>query len=119
MVSAYEQRQTERSAVQWPVSIWHPKAARFFNGRSVNVSTGGALVVLPMKAPLREGQDLEINFPRSETLAKDKGGFARVKSAHVVRIDRTDSLMSATVKVGLAFSNQPEEIYQPIPQPAI
>ena len=119
MVSAYEQRQTERSTVQWPVSIWHPKAARFFNGRSVNVSTGGALVVLPMKAPVREGQNLEINFPRSETLAKDKGSFARVKSAQVVRVDRTDSLMSATIKVGLAFSNETEEIHQPIPEPAI
>ena len=110
MVCAYEQRKAERSPVQWPVSIWHPKASRFFNGHSVNVSSLGALVELPMKTPVREGQDLEINFPRSESLAKDKGGFARVKTAQVVRIDRSDSLLSASIKVGLEFSTMPEAI---------
>ncbi|KPK76651.1 MAG: hypothetical protein AMJ79_05925 [Phycisphaerae bacterium SM23_30] len=108
MVCAFEQRRAERSPVEWPISIWHPKASRFFNGHSVNVSSVGALVELPMKAPVREGQDLEINFPRFESLAKDKGSFSRVKNAQVVRIDRSDSLLSATVKVGLDFGNSSE-----------
>lgn len=64
--------------------------------------------MLSMKAPVSEGQDIEINFPRTESLARGKGGFSRIKCARVVRIDRTESLHSATIKVGLAFCEQPE-----------
>jgi hypothetical protein len=106
MVCMYEQREAERLRVDWPVSVWHPKASRFFNGHSVNVSRKGALVLLPMKTPVREGQELEINFPRAEKLAEDKGAAARIKSAKVVRIDRYESVTSATIKVALAFAEK-------------
>lgn len=106
MVCMYEQREAGRLDVDWPVSIWHPKASRFFNGHSVNVSRNGALVRLPLKTPIRQGQELEINFPRSETLAEDKGMAARIKTARVVRIDRYESLTSATIKVALEFADQ-------------
>lgn len=99
--------------VDWPVSIWHPKASRFFNGHSVNVSSRGALLTMPMRAPLREGQNLEVNFPRSEPLAQTKGSFARVRTARVVRLDRGDLLSSATIKVALTFCDQSESV--PIP----
>ena len=108
VVCTFEQRHTERTAVSWPVSIWHPKATRFFNGQSINVSSDGALIVLPMKVPVREGQNLELNFPRSETLARLKGRFARIKKARVIRIDRRDASRQATIKVGLEFNNQSE-----------
>jgi hypothetical protein len=108
VVCAYEQRQSKRSLVSWPVSVWHPKAARFFNGRSIDVSSDGALLVLPLKAPIRKGQNLELNFPRSEKLAQDKGCFARIKSARVVRVDRSETMESAAIKVGLQFCEQPE-----------
>ena len=103
MVAAFEQRSTPRSDVNWPVSVWNPKATRFFNGRSVNVSAGGALVTMPVNAPVIEGQDVEVNFPRSETLARDKGCFARIKSARVVRVDRSQVTESARIHVGLEF----------------
>lgn len=106
MVAAFEQRSARRTDVSWPVSIWNPKATRFYNGRSVNVSSGGALVALPMNAPVVEGQALEVNFPRSESLAKQKGAFARVKSARVVRIDRSDVMNTARIKVGLEFESR-------------
>ena len=98
-----EQRTAKRSSVNWPVSVWHAKAAQFFNGRSVDVSRAGVLITIPMKVPIHEGQNLEINFPRTEQLARQKGRFARVKNARVVRIDRSDALRSANVKVGLSF----------------
>ena len=115
MVCVNEQRRAERSEVVWPVSLWHPKAVRFFNGRSMNVSSTGVLVKLPLKIPLAEGQEVELNFPRSEPLAKDKGSFARIKTARVVRIDRTESLKSAAVMVGLAFADQPDPFPEPQP----
>ncbi|MBN1845771.1 MAG: PilZ domain-containing protein [Sedimentisphaerales bacterium] len=108
MVMVYEQRRAERSTVQWPVSVWHPQASRFFNGKSVNVSPSGALLSLPLKAPVREGQQLEVNFPRAQKLASEKGSFARIKSARVVRVERHDALASANVKVAVVFCNPAE-----------
>jgi len=99
-----EHRSSHRTTINWPVSVWHPAAAMFFNGRSVNVSRAGVLVTLPMKTPIRQGQSLELNFPRSKPLAGSKGGFARIKTAKVVRIDRNDTLNSTEVKVGLKFA---------------
>ena len=112
MVRAFEQRSSERNEVNWPVSVWNPKAVRFFNGRSINVSSDGALVSLPLQMPVCEGQDLEINFPRTEMIAKHKGSYARVKTARVVRIDRSDTLNKAVIKVGLQFYAN-AECYEP------
>ncbi len=103
MVFLNEQRQSKRSIIKWPVSVWHPKASRFFNGRSVNVSKQGALVELPMKTPVQIGQFLEINMPRHEELSRIEGQDARIKKAKVIRIDRNDALESTLVKVGLEF----------------
>lgn len=61
------------------------------------------MLTLPLKTPLQPGQDVELNFPRTKSLAQDKGSFARIKNAKVVRIDRSDSLTSAAVRVGLSF----------------
>ena len=108
VVCVNEQRKARRSEVHWPVSVWHPTAARFFNGSSVNISSGGALVELPMKAPIREGQDIEVNFPRKETLTKEKGSSARIKTARVVRVDRGNTIQSANIKVALNFCTNEE-----------
>lgn len=103
MVCAFEQRNSSRSAVRWPISVWHPSAARFFNGRSLNVSSEGALVLLPMQTPIKEGQKVEVNFPRAENLASEKGSCARIKAARVIRVDRSEILDNAAIKVGLEF----------------
>ena len=110
--NASEQRNTKRARVNWPISIWHPKASRFFTGRSVDISRGGVLITLPMKVPVREGQNLEINFPRNEALAKEKGRFARIKTAKVVRVDRSEAIISTNVKVGLEFREITEQAAQ-------
>ncbi len=114
MVCAFEQRHSQRSAVRWPVSVWHPSAGKFFNGKSLNVSSDGALILLPLRTPVREGQQVEVNFPRAETLASEKGCAARIKPARVVRVERANVIATAAVKVALEF--QPvaapvEELY--------
>lgn len=116
MVCAFEQRKAVRSPVAWPVSLWHPKATRFFNGRSVDVSNTGVMVQMPIQTPLQEGQTVELNFPRSKPLAKRKGSFARIKNALVVRIDRSNTLGSATLNVGFAFTDQVETAPQTYPE---
>ena len=103
MQALTEQRKDSRSSVSWPVSVWIPQANRFFNGRSCNISKTGVLITLPVTAPVRPGQVLELNFPRTEALAKEKGQFARIKTGKVVRVDRKNLLEDAEVGVGVAF----------------
>ena len=103
METIVEQRKDSRNTVSWPVSVWIPEANRFFNGRSCNISKTGVYITLPVTAPVRTGHIVELNFPRTETLAKEKGQFARIKSGQVVRVDRKNLLESAEIGVGIAF----------------
>lgn len=103
MEALVEQRKESRSTLSWPVSIWLPQANRFFNGRSCNVSKTGVFVKLPLTAPVRLGHIVELNFPRTSALAKEKGQFARIKKGKVVRVDRKNVLDTAEIGVGIAF----------------
>ena len=102
--SVIEQRQDTRSDLTWPVSVWLPEASRFFNGKSINISKGGVFLSLPMTTPVRAGHDVEINFPRTAALAREKGKYARIKSGKVVRVDRSNMLDSASIGLAVQFS---------------
>ena len=103
METLIEQRRDTRTDLCWPVSLWLPDANRFFNGRSSNISKTGVFVRVPMTAPIRAGHVVEINFPRTEALAKEKGQFARIKSGKVVRVERKDMLKNTNIGVAIAF----------------
>ncbi len=103
MQAIAEQRKENRSTLAWPVSVWLPEANRFFNGRSCNVSKTGVFLRLSLTAPIRSGHIVELNFPRTPDLAKEKGQFARIKKGKVVRIDRRNMLETAEIGVGIAF----------------
>ena len=79
MDTLVEQRTDTRTELSWPVSSWMPEASRFFNGRISNISKTGVFVSVPIATPVREGNVLEMHFPRTEALAKEKGNFARIK----------------------------------------
>ena len=104
METLTDQRKDARTNLSWPVSIWVPAAHRFFNGRSANISKMGVFVTVPMTTPVRAGHRVEINFPRTETLAEQKGGFARIKSGKVVRVERKDMLKSTRIGVAIQFN---------------
>jgi hypothetical protein len=101
--SVIEQRNDTRSDLAWPVSVWLPEASRFFNGKSVNISKGGVFISVPMTTPVKAGHDVEINFPRTAALAKEKGKFARIKSGRVVRVDRSNMLEEACIGLAVEF----------------
>ncbi|RKY23850.1 MAG: hypothetical protein DRP62_05085 [Planctomycetota bacterium] len=103
METLVEQRIEARTNLSWPVSIWLPKANRFFNGQSSNISKTGVFVRVPMTTPVRDGHTVEINFPRTEALAKEKGQSARIKRGKVVRIERKNILKDAYIGIGIAF----------------
>lgn len=103
MKTLVEQRKDVRTSLCWPVSVWLPDANRFFNGRSANISRTGVFVTVPMTTPIRTGHAVEVNFPRTQMLAKQKGRFARIKSGKVVRVERTDLLKEANIGVAIHF----------------
>ena len=103
METLTEQRRCLRTQVSWPVSVWLPEANKFFNGRSSNISKTGVFVRLPVTTPLNAGNIVELNFPRTMALARKKGGFARIKSGRVVRVERGNLLDDAAIGVGIAF----------------
>ena len=99
-----ENRQSNRTELSWPISMWMPDANRFFNGKTVNVAKGGVLLSMPMATPIRPGNVVEINFPRSMSLAKKKGQFARIKAGTVLRVDRETLTADATICVAVQFA---------------
>ncbi len=98
-----EQRKEMRTELSWPVSIWLPQANRFFNGRSVNVSKGGAYLTIPLTTPVRPGQEVELNFPRTAHLAHQKGQYARIKIGKVVRVDRSRMMNEGVLGLAVQF----------------
>ena len=98
-----EQRHEIRQDLSWPVSVWLPEANRFFNGKSVNVSKGGALLSVPMTTPVQEGNEVEVNFPRTMTLAKQKGQYARIKHGRVLRVERQQMLTDGSIGIAVQF----------------
>jgi len=103
MEISVEQRKECRTNLCWPVSVWVPEANRFFNGKSANVSKIGVFITVPMTTPVRPGNIVELNFPRTVTLAEQKGQFARIRKGKVVRIERSNALKDASIGIGIAF----------------
>lgn len=103
METLIEQRKENRTELSWPVSLWLPEANRFFNGRSSNISKAGVFLTMPMTTPVRTGHIVEINFPRTTALAKQKGQFARIKSGKVVRVERRNMLEDTCIGVAIQF----------------
>ena len=103
METVTEQRKETRADLSWPISIWLPEANRFFNGRSANISKTGAYLNFDMTTPIREGNIIEINFPRTDALAKEKGGYSRIKTGKVVRVERRNMLKDANIGVAIQF----------------
>jgi len=104
METLIEHRTEARTQLSWPVSLWLPDANRFFNGRSANISKTGVFVTMPLTTPIRPGSAVEVNFPRTTVLAKEKGQFARIKSGKVVRVERQNILKDTTIGVAISFA---------------
>jgi len=103
MESVTDHRNEVRTELVWPVSVWLPEANRFFNGQSSNISKRGVFVRMPMTTPVLEGNVVELNFPRTTVLAEQKGSYSRIKSGKVVRVEREDVPVDASIGVAVEF----------------
>ena len=97
-----EHRKAKRYKLDWPVCVWHEATGKFYNGRSVNISSNGALLRLPLTAPIRMAEGLEVNFPSPEGLAADRYP-AKVFTSQVVRVNRPQSILDGQQQVAVRF----------------
>ena len=103
MQTAVEQRESVRTELSWPVSVWLPNANRFFNGKSMNISKTGVYMKVPSTTPISQGNIVEINFPRTEALAQEKGSYSRIKCGRVVRVERKQMVSEAGIGLAIQF----------------
>ena len=93
-----EKRKSRRSNLSWPISVWVPRLNRFSNCNLKNISSGGCLAEKRISFGFKMGEIVEVNFPRTDRLAKLKGTYSRIKTAKVVRIKGNDVAVEFDVK---------------------
>ena len=90
-----ERRVSKRINLDCPACIWHQTTNRFYNAKSVNISSTGALVQMPLTVPVRPAEQIEINFKAPEG--------NKILSASVVRINRGQSILQGFQFVAMKF----------------
>jgi hypothetical protein len=101
-----EQRQAVRTDIDTPVAIWLPAARRSYHGCCVNVSRRGALIRLPLSAPVRTGQRLKLQFSSLDNAAPPDSLLPRELRGCVLRVDRESSLRQAELLTALVFDDR-------------
>jgi len=100
-----ERRTDPRYHIDWPISLLSDSQGRTYNGRGQNLSRGGALVVLPLSAPLCLGQQVRMRLhPILKGTHRPSGSrAAEVRPAKVVRVQREPRFLDGLQLVGLKF----------------
>jgi len=103
MVTAEQERRcARRYRLDWPACVWHDSTKRFYSARSVDISSTGALVRLPLSAPIRMSEQIEVNFTVPDGQDSDCHS-SKVFSARVVRINRGQSILDGQQSVAVKF----------------
>jgi len=95
----YERRRGLRVRQQRPVKVYESTTARYFGGRTEDVSSTGLRLELPAYAPLREGETLNVHVglsSRGESLANRR----QMIPARVVWVSRAPG---GTMEAGVEF----------------
>lgn len=97
-----ERRQHQRRTVVVTARLAHDPSGRSFPCQCVDISSGGARLLVPATMPVREGHVVQIE--PAEALADQLGGLAvRELAAAVVRVDRDSLLAGGHLTVGVRF----------------
>jgi len=97
----YERRRGLRVRQQRPVKVYDTTTARYFGGRTEDISSTGLRIELPAYAPIRAGETLNIHVGLSsqgESLANRR----QMIPARVVWISRPTSAVP-TMEAGVEF----------------
>jgi len=99
--NGFERRRGLRVRQQRPVKIYDTSAARYFGGRTEDISTTGLRIELPAFAPIRQGETLNIHVGlsnRGESLANRR----QMIPARVVWVNRADA-DNGKIEAGVEF----------------
>ncbi len=95
-----ERRKAPRIKLDWPVHIWCDSTNKFYTGRSINISSTGVLITLPLRVPIKVNDRISINFPQPEG---EKDYEERIFTGKVVRVNRGASILDGYQSVALNF----------------
>ena len=99
---SFERRRGLRIRQQRPVKVFETATARYFGGRTEDVSSTGLRIELPAFAPIREGETLNIHVglsSRGESLANRR----QMLPARVVWVKRGPTAKTSAIEVGVEF----------------
>ncbi len=60
---ATERRSAERTTLELPCKVWHPRALRFLPGVTRDLSRDGAMLEIRGGAPFRAGERVRVGLP--------------------------------------------------------
>ena len=95
-----ERRRGLRIRQQRPVKLFEPSAARYYGGRTEDISAGGLRVELPASTPLMAGKLVNVHIG----LRDEDVGFASRRAmlpARVIWIDRGSKAASGRLLAGV------------------
>ncbi len=95
-----ENRTARRFDVERAAVVWHEPSRHFYSGRSVNISADGALLKLPLSAPIRMDETVDIRFPSGEGDAELP---TSVRTSKVVRVNRPQAILEGQQLVAIEF----------------
>lgn len=99
-----ERRRAVRIKLDWPVYVWSEATNRFYRGKSVNISSTGVLIKLPLQIPIRLEDRISVSFPApQESETSPLGSEEHVFKGRVVRINRGSSILEGYQSVALEF----------------
>jgi hypothetical protein len=99
---SFERRRGLRIRQQRPVKVYETATARYFGGRTEDISSTGLRIELPAFAPVREGETLNIHVGLSsygESLANRR----QMLPARVVWVKRAMAARTGAIEVGVEF----------------
>ncbi|MBN2843502.1 MAG: PilZ domain-containing protein [Sedimentisphaerales bacterium] len=101
-----ENRRAYRTEIDCSLKFNHKPSSKSLRGRCLNISETGALVIVPMQVPVIAGQTVEMSFSANGMEQLEKVNLeapASHMTAVVTRIDRSNLLQDAGVRVGVEF----------------
>jgi hypothetical protein len=98
-----ERRRNDRYPLVYPVKVRCMESGRYYSGKSVNLSTSGALLEMPQSPRLRSGQRVQVGIAWSPREVILRSAF--LIPATVVRDWHNDG----TITVAIQF-DQPQQL---------
>ena len=97
-----ERRAFPRRGVGISARLHHDTSGKDFPCRCVDVSPGGASLIVPANMPIRPGHEIRLT-PSADTEEMAAELIGRDLTATVVRVDREALLKTGQLSVGIAF----------------